>query len=131
MIERTLVQMFFNRVRRYEQRIALKVKIGGHYHDISWSQVGEVVRFTASGLIELGLKKGERVAILSENRPEWIYADLGILSLGAISVPVYATNPAAQVKVILEDSQVTGIFVSNKDQLGKIVQMSGHLPWLR
>jgi len=72
------------------------------------------VRHVALGLAELGIKAGDRVALLSENRPEWSIADLAILSLGAVNVPIYTTQAVDQVRFILEDSGARAIFVSGR-----------------
>src|SRR6266480_3152758 len=72
------------------------------------------VRNVALGLTELGIKPGDRIALLSENRPEWSIVDLAILSLGAINVPIYTTQAVDQVRFIIEDSGVRAIFVSNR-----------------
>src|SRR4030095_11025548 len=74
----------------------------------------ERVRNVALGLAELGIKPGDRIALLSENRPEWSIADLAILSLGAINVPIYTTQAVDQIRYILTDSGTRAIFVSNK-----------------
>ena len=120
MEEASLVAMFHNRVQRYGNRTALKVKREGTYRDISWIEFQQNVDTIAAALLDLGIQKGDRVAILSENRPEWAYTDLAILSVGAVTVPIYATNPAAQVNILLGDSQSKGVVVSNQEQSGKI-----------
>ena len=74
----------------------------------------ERVRNVALGLAELGIKPGDRIALLSENRPEWSIADLAILSLGAINVPIYTTQAVDQIRYILTDSGTRAIFVSNQ-----------------
>ena len=118
--EQNLVQMFYNQVLKYGDRVALKMKREGRYQDISWNQFAKSVEVIAAALLERGIEKGDRVAILSENRPEWVYTDLAILSVGAVTVPIYATNPAAQVNAILKDSQAAAIVVSNQEQLQKV-----------
>ena len=75
------------------------------------------------GLRALGLDRGDRTSILSENRPEWCYADLATLCAGAVDVPVYPSLPAAQILYILNDSQAKAIFVSNDTQAAKIAEI--------
>ncbi len=93
---------------------ALNHKLGGEWINISAETFVERVRNVALGLAEFGIKPGDRIALLSENRPEWSIADLAILSLGAINVPVYTTQAVDQIRYILTDSGTRAIFVSNR-----------------
>lgn len=93
---------------------ALNHKIGDEWIKIDAEEVVERVRNVALGLAELGIKPGDRVALLSENRPEWSIVDLAILSLGAVNVPIYTTQAVDQVRFILSDSGARAIFVSNR-----------------
>ncbi len=92
---------------------ALNHKPGKEWINISADDFVERVRNVALGLAELGIKPGDRIALLSENRPEWSIADLAILSLGAINVPIYTTQAVDQIQYILSDSGTRAIFVSN------------------
>jgi long-chain acyl-CoA synthetase len=92
---------------------ALNYKVGTEWSNISAATFVERVRNVALGLAELGIKPGDRIALLSENRPEWSIADLAILSLGAINVPIYTTQAVDQIRYILTDSGARAIFVSN------------------
>ncbi|MDQ2936452.1 MAG: long-chain fatty acid--CoA ligase [Acidobacteriota bacterium] len=92
---------------------ALNHKVGSEWFNISAATFVERVRNVALGLAELGIKPGDRIALLSENRPEWSIADLAILSLGAINVPIYTTQAVDQIRYILTDSGARAIFVSN------------------
>jgi long-chain acyl-CoA synthetase len=92
---------------------ALNHKVGTAWSNISAETFVERVRNVALGLAELGIKPGDRIALLSENRPEWSIADLAILSLGAINVPIYTTQAVDQIRYILTDSGARAIFVSN------------------
>jgi long-chain acyl-CoA synthetase len=93
---------------------ALNHKIGSDWINISAETFVERVRNVALGLADLGIKPGDRIALLSENRPEWSIADLAILSLGAINVPIYTTQAVDQIRYILTDSGTRAIFVSNQ-----------------
>ncbi len=99
--------------QKHGKQDALNHKIGGEWINISAETFVERVRNVALGLAELGIKPGDRVALLSENRPEWSIADLAILSLGAINVPIYTTQAVDQVRYILTDSGARAIFISN------------------
>jgi long-chain acyl-CoA synthetase len=99
---------------RHAKDDALNHKSGNEWINISSAEFVDRVRHVALGLAELGVKPGDRVALLSENRPEWSIADLAILSLGAINVPIYTTQAIDQIRYILTDAGVRAIFVSNK-----------------
>jgi long-chain acyl-CoA synthetase len=93
---------------------ALNNKVSGEWVNITASTFVERVRHVALGLASLGIRAGDRVALLSENRPEWSITDLAILSLGAVNVPIYTTQAVEQVEFILSDSGARAIFVSGK-----------------
>ena len=128
-----LVQIFWDRAARYGSRTALlyKDRAGGPYLPISWNEWGERVKKTALGLEALGVRKGDRVGILSENRPEWTFADLGILSLGAAGVPIYPTSSAQEIAYILENAGIEILFVSTAGQFEKIKETAGPNPKIR
>ncbi|HKO62563.1 MAG TPA: long-chain fatty acid--CoA ligase [Pyrinomonadaceae bacterium] len=92
---------------------ALNHKIGKEWVNISAEDFVERVKNLALGLAEMGIKPGDRVALLSENRPEWSITDLAILSLGAINVPIYTTQAVDQIRYILSDAGSRAMFVSN------------------
>ena len=99
---------------RHAKDDALNHKSGDDWINISAIEFVDRVHHVALGLAELGIKPGDRVALLSENRPEWSIADLAILSLGAINVPIYTTQAVDQIRYILTDAGVRAIFVSNR-----------------
>ena len=127
----TLNQLFLTAVERYRRPDALQVKRDGRYHPISHDTLLERVRRVSLGLEELGVRSGDRVAILSENRPEWAIVDYAVLSLGAADVPVYPNLPADQVAYILRDSGACVAFVSNPDQAAKVAASRATCPALR
>ena len=126
-----LNQLFFDAVARYNRPDALQVKVGGRYEPISHQALADRVRRTALGLRALGIQPGDRVAILSENRPEWAITDYACLTAGLTDVPVYPTLPADQITHVLNDSGAVAVFVSNAEQAGKVAQIRGELPALR
>ncbi len=99
---------------KYGKPNALNQKIGGEWINFSAETFADRVRHVALGLAALGIKRGDRVALLSENRPEWSITDLAILSLGAINVPIYTTQAIDQIRYILTDSGARAIFISNR-----------------
>ena len=127
----TLNQLFFNAVQKYDKPDALMVKINGAYQPISHRTLAERVRRTALGLQALGMKEGDRVAILSENRPEWAIADYGCLTSALTDVAIYPNLPPDQIAYILRDSGSSAIFVSTAQQAEKIRTIRRQCPTLR
>lgn len=110
----TLPALCLAAIRRHAKEDALNHKRAGQWIHFSAEAFIERVRHIALGLSELGVAKGDRVALLSENRPEWSIVDLAILSLGAVNVPIYTTQAVEQVRYILEDSGARLVFVSGR-----------------
>jgi long-chain acyl-CoA synthetase len=106
--------MCLEALARHAKADALSLKKGGQWLYIPGEAIIRRVRAVALGLSALGVKKGDRVALLSENRPDWSVVDLAILSLGAVNVPIYTTQAPEQVRYILEDSGARVLFVSGK-----------------
>src|SRR5688500_502011 len=127
----TLNQLFFDAVERFDKPDALQVKIDGRYQPISHRTLTERVRRTALGLRGLCVQRGDRVAILSPNRPEWAIADFGCLTAQLADVPIYPTLPAEQIAYILRDASAVALFVSDATQLAKIVEIRSQLPALK
>ncbi|MDD4879004.1 MAG: long-chain fatty acid--CoA ligase [Candidatus Omnitrophica bacterium] len=131
MREDTIPLMFFSRANKYGKKCALRSKENGKYRDISWAEAEGKVKDLAFGLVSLGLKPGEKVGLLSENRPEWAYSDLAVLSLGCADVPLYPTDVPHQMEYILRDSGCAMVIVSTREQMDKIASIKPRLPELR
>ena len=127
----TLNQLFFDSAERYDKPDALQYKSGDKYVPISHREVLDRVRHLARGLTHSGVKRGDRVAILSENRPEWAIADYACLTAALTDVPLYPTLPADQIEYVLKDSGAVAIFVSNAEQAAKIASIRKELPALK
>lgn len=127
----TLVDLLEHACETYRRPDALQVKRSGVYEPISSDDLRKSVQRIGAGLAKLGVRKGDRIALLSENRPEWAIADQGILSIGAINVPFYVTLPAAQIGELLHDSEASVIIVSTQIQLEKVLSIASELPGLR
>jgi long-chain acyl-CoA synthetase len=110
----TVPAMCLSALARHAKPDALSLKQKGQWLHIPGEAIIQRVRAVALGLSALGIRKGDRVALLSENRPDWSIVDLAILSLGAINVPIYTTQAPEQVQYILEDSGARILFVSGK-----------------
>ena len=107
-----LVTMFFARARYRCDAPFLWAKHDGAWHAISWSDVARQVAGFAKSLRQLGLQKGDRVMLVSENRPEWCIADLGIMAAGCVTVPTYVTNTERDHQHILDNSDARAVIVS-------------------
>jgi long-chain acyl-CoA synthetase len=117
----TLTALFFEGVERFGSAPAFqRLETADRLVDISYDQALERVRFASSALLASGLQRGDRAAILSENRPEWAIADYACLCAGVIDVPIYPTLSSSQVAYILRDSGATLVFVSSLDQAEKV-----------
>lgn len=127
----TINALFFTAIDQRALPKAFMYKAGGAWESISHATVLERVRRTAWGLQSLGVMPGDRVAILSENRPEWAIADYACLCASIIDVPVYPTLPAEQMPFILNDSGVKVIFVSTAAQAQKIASVRAQVPGLQ
>ena len=113
-----------------ERPAIMKYKRGERWFDITVPEFRDRVRHFSTGLRVLGVKKGDRVAILSENRPEWTMADFSILTNGSISVPVYPTLLPWQIKFILNDSGAVAVVCSTEEQLHKVLEIRKECPAL-
>lgn len=120
---RSLPDMLRTNANRYNVKAAMLIKRGDAWEEISYSEFGEKVRLIAEGLVALGVKKGDKVALLSENRPEWSMSDFGIQSVGALVVPVYPTLIPKQIEYILRNSGAKFIIASTAEQSEKVIPL--------
>lgn len=113
-LPQTIPHFCLESFRRHAKPDALSHKINDVWEHLSGAAVIEKIKYIALGLADLGVKAGDKIAIISENRPEWSLTDLAILSLRAVNVPIYTTQAVEQVRYILEDSGAKMLFVSGK-----------------
>ncbi|MNR81997.1 Long-chain-fatty-acid--CoA ligase FadD15 [compost metagenome] len=126
----TIVAIYAQTMERHGSRKAQTAKINGTWKSWTWAQVDHKVRSLSAALVELGIQPGERVALLSENRPEWVWTDLAILMTGAVNVPIYPTLTAKQLAFILNDCQAKVAFASTSAQLAKLKEAAAEVPSL-
>ena len=124
----TINQMVQNTIQQYGSKTALSHKVDKKYQDISYATLAERIKDFCLGLTELGLQKGDRVALLSENRPEWAITDLATLAGGGVTVPMFSTLTSAQVEYIVRDSGAKILCVSSERQLQKIKDWDANVP---
>lgn len=127
----TIPAKFNETANKFSKRPALKFKYQGAYISISFKELQQRINELALGFLELGIVKADKVALLCENRSEWVRADLAALNLGAITVPVHTTLSPKIIKHILNDSAARIILVSNQEQFNKLMQVINELPDLR
>src|SRR5271166_6623101 len=109
---RSLPAMFFEQAERLGDKPFLWGKGSGRYQAISWAAAARDARRLARGLTSLGIGRGDRVALVAENRPEWVIADLAIMSAGALTVPAYVTNTIEDHRHVLATSGASAVIVS-------------------
>jgi long-chain acyl-CoA synthetase len=126
-MENTINEVFANRTARYKDRIAVEKKRGASWEKATWNQYYERARLTGLGLYSLGLRKGDMAAIMSENRLEWLYTDMGAMGIGALVIPVYTTLVADEVKYIMQNSGARVLLVENRLQLEKALEFAGEV----
>ena len=128
----TLTKLLFDSIEKFGyQPAAMRYKAGGRWHDITHAELLKRITEFGLALRRLGVMRGDRVAILSENRPEWAIADYACLCIGASDVPIYPTLPAGQIRYILKDSGAVAIAASTADQLAKVLEIRAELPELK
>lgn len=127
----TVPQMFVNRARLHPAKTALRYKYLGIWRDITWAEYHEKVRHTCLGLVSLGVGKGDRVSIIGENRPEWLYSDLGIMAAGAVTVGIYTTSAPEQCEYVVGHSSARVFIAEDEEQLDKALFFRDRTPDLQ
>ena len=111
--------------------VAIRHKKFGIWQEFSWGKYFEIVKSVAFGFYELGVREGDKVAIHSENRPEWVFADLGAQTLGSVAVGIYPTSPASEVEYLLNHSEASVLVVEDEEQLDKALEAWDRLEKLK
>jgi long-chain acyl-CoA synthetase len=127
----TLTQLLASTLKSYPKDDLMLVKKGGAYVAISTREFGEAVRDLCLGLNSLGFRAGDKLCLLSENRPEWVMTDFATLSAGGLTVPIYTTLVPDQIHYIIDDSDATVVVVSNTDHWKKIEPLRARLNKVR
>jgi len=115
--------IFQNRALKYGEKAMVAYKKGGSYVDLSWNQMNDLVHKLSWYLLSIGVKKGDRVALFSENRWEWWLSDLAILSIGGVNVPIYATNSPEEAEYILNNSDSKVCICGSNDHLDRVLSV--------
>lgn len=125
-----LAQIFRNQAQKYGDRMAVEKHFKGEWQSWSWTDYYNNARAVGLGLYTLGIRRGDRVALLSENRLEWIASDMGIIGIGACTIPVYVTLPASEVGYIISNSDSRVFIAENKDAVEKVLSQIQDCPTL-
>ena len=120
----TLPAIFLARCAESAGRVALREKRFGVWNEYTWADYEQKVRHVGLGLISLGLRTGDRVAVHSEDRPEWVFSELGTVCVGGTSVGVYPTNPAPEVEYILSHSGARFLVAEDQEQIDKALEVA-------
>ncbi len=128
---RTIADVIPSAAAAHPDTPAVRYKREGEWHDVSYAELGEIVREIALGLMDVGIEKGERVCILANTRPEWSYADMALTETGAVVVPIYQTNSPEECLWVLKDSGACAIVCEDETQLAKVAAVREQLPELR
>ncbi len=124
---KTIPEMFDVVTKTYgSSKTYLKEKIDGKYVDINYQEVRDITENLALGLTSLGVRRGDKIAIIAENRPEWYYSDLAILSLGCVDVPIYPISTSDSIEYMVNNSESIGIIVSTSFQLNKVLKIKSN-----
>ncbi len=127
----TIADLVTGAAAKYGDHPAIRYKHDDAWHDVTYTELDQIVREIALGLIDLGIGSGERVCILANTRPDWSYADLAATSVGAVVVPIYQTNSPEECHWVVSDSDACAIVCEDASQLAKIAAIRDRLPGLR
>lgn len=128
---RTLPEIFLDRVEKCGDETALREKDLGIWQTVTWNQYLEHAKHFAMGLASLGFKRGDHLAIISENCREWLYADLACISLGGVTLGVYPTSPYPEVKYVVLHSDSSIVMCEDQEQTDKILEVLDDLPLVK
>ncbi len=128
---KTIADLFRRAVELYGDDTLVVRKVDDSWVESTFAQAGEIVTEVGLGLIDLGLKPGERISILSRTRPEWTYCDMGATSAGLAVVPIYPTNAPQECAWVIGDSEAVAVICEDAVQVAKVVQSRDALPDLR
>ncbi len=129
----TITEMFDAITAKYGDRSkhVLQYKANGVYKGVTYNELKSEVELFSLGLYALGVHRGDHIAIIAENRPEWVIADMGMVTIGAVNIPLYTSLTPEQIKYIFLDAEVKYVVVSNRLQLNKILKIAGETPLLQ
>jgi len=119
----TFPALFFHQVENQKGREALRRKEYGIWNSITWQEYGQRVRETAAGMVSLGAEPGDFIAILGDNRPEWLFCHLGAMSIGCVTCGIYPTSAPKGIHYVLDHSEAGILFLQDEEQLDKVLEI--------
>ena len=127
----TVVELFRDTSKKFAEKVAFQIKVADAWVSQSWADYANDVHAFAGGLRSLGVDREDKVAVLSQNRPEWVIADIATQTIRAVTVPIYVTNSPSQVAYITGHSEAKVIVLENDGQLQKVLERKHELPNLK
>jgi long-chain acyl-CoA synthetase len=128
---RTIADLMVCAAEQFADRVAVRHKVDGDWRDVTYAEVGDIVREIGLGLIDIGIAPGERVSLLCNTRPEWTYCDFAITSAGAVVVPIYPTNSPEECEWVAGNSESVAVVCEDASQVAKILAVRERLPAVR
>ena len=130
-LEATLPQLLLRRASESPRAIAMRHKDLGIWGERSWAEIARDVRFAALGLLTLEVSPGDKVAVISDNIPEWFIMELAAQSIGAVSIGIYQSSGHDEVEYLLDYADVRVVFAENQEQVDKVLELKDKLPQLK
>lgn len=128
---KTLPSIFLDIVDKYPTKVALRHKDFGIWKEVTWAEYKENVKLVYHSLKNIGVEKSDRVAVISENRPEWMYIELAVQSIGAMTVGLYPTSLHNEIEYIFNHAQIEIVICEDQEQTDKILEIRDKLPTLK
>ncbi|MCG8308039.1 MAG: long-chain fatty acid--CoA ligase [Cytophagales bacterium] len=124
-MESNIIERIIKRIGAHGSDEAVRFRHNGStgWQSYTWDELAQLIKKTSAGLLRLGVRKQDNIAIYSQNKVEWSVADLGIMGVGAVTVPIYATNTAKQAKYIMDEAEIKIIFVGDEEQYRRALEI--------
>jgi long-chain acyl-CoA synthetase len=122
-VPKTVLQVFWERAKNCPEKTAILRKVNGKFEPVTWQEEAKIVENVSLSLLDLGVKEEDKIAIMSLSCPEWTWADLAILSLGCVTVPIYPSLNDNEMEYLLKHSEAVGLFIDGKEQLKKLLSL--------
>jgi len=126
-----LTKMILNRAEKYAERPALYYKEDGQWKHIRWGEMGAYIKGVGIALLDLGVKEQDRIGIFSQNKPQWTIADYGIMGIRAITTTIYATSSPSDLEYIVNDAEISVLFVGGREQYLRAMEILPENKFLR
>ncbi|MFW6145495.1 MAG: AMP-binding protein, partial [bacterium] len=127
----TLPGLLLRNASKFKERIAIREKELGIWKEIAWDEYLQQVRYLALGLVEVGLKKGDTVSVISDNRPEWMYAELAVMVVGGMPLSLFPDSEDLDaIHYLLDFSDTRFVFAEDQEQTDKVLALKSRLPKL-